>query len=298
MPLPPIIRLTTIAIAAGVAGCASPTGSGAPADIAAVAAELRMATTHPVVRDLFRFTSYVLDALLTDQGGCRWTFEFTSGSYQPMECGTNTGEVIIYAIVEPDLPHRGTAIPLGLPLVPVGALQLTHPQCVGGITVTDGLRTLLEACPGPGTSWSGSLYARDGNLQVEGERQQLSQPDRTRHMIRLIGTDGAEAVLEHDIISGIERSESVLLIDDGRGTVLRLEGYAGATGPAYEATLNGEAAGAIAWQGSAGFVTTGPHAAAATAAEDLRLRETQYLIQALSRLGVGAAALVGIAAEG
>jgi len=240
----------------------------------------------------------VLNALRDGEGGCTWTFTFASRSYQPMECGSSAAEVTIYAIVEPDLPHRGTAIPLGLPLVPVGALQLMNAQCAGGITVTDGLRTLLEACPGPGAAWSGSLYARNGNLPVEGERQQLSQPERTRHTIRLLGTGGGEALLQHDIIAGIERSESVLEIDDGRGNVLRLEGYAGATGPDYEATFNGSPAGAISWQGSAGFVTIGPHDAAPTAVEDLRLREGQHLIQALSRLGVGTAALVEIAAEG
>lgn len=273
----------------GTVACASPTGSNKDDEFGVVVAELRTAVTQPVVSDLFKSTAYVTSALVLGAGGCSWTFDFPMRRYLAGECGTGSTAFTIYTAAEPDLPHRGTAFLLAFPLEPIGRLELHNPDCTGGIRVRNGV-FLLHACPAANGGWTAMLTHGQANYQLDGSRETLDGPARTRHVIRLRG-GGATITLQRDVITGIERAESVLLAErDGR--VLRMEGYAGSIGPAYEATLDGRDAGEISWQGNAGYVTRGAFDAELAAAEDRLLREGEYLIRALGRLGEGISQLL------
>jgi hypothetical protein len=117
-----------------------------------------------------------------------------------------------------------------------------------------------------GKPWHSTLRdGREAGWTIVAERAGVDHPSpRTRYTIELQAPAGGQVTLQHDVLIGVERSETTMLVTYGAAT-LRFTGFAGATGPDYTVTQNGGPLGRIAWAGRVGFVTADPAGGSARA---------------------------------
>lgn len=280
-----------------LAACADSGGPSENASFARFTADAAGAVTTPVVSDLFRMAAYVADGLASGARGCLWHFDVPSLSYQPMACGLEQDLLLTYVVSQPDLPHRGSALPLEIPLSPSGEMRFPAEECRSGFDLGDEIARVLTVCPkssgGAGIGWRSAL--RPGGAEVweaDGLVSSVTTPSpRNRHQLTLQAPGGGSVTLEHDEFVGIERSESRLRVSQG-SQVLELDGFAGSEGPEYAARRNGSSMGTIRWAGAAGFVTEDPHGAPLPDAESRLLLDARLLLAALSRIGSGSVLLL------
>jgi hypothetical protein len=289
-------RLTAAASLA-VASCTGSTSPSDTAQLASVSQEATAALTQPVVSDLFRMAAYVAGGLAGGPRGCVWRFDVSQGGYAPLACGQPSDLVETYAISLPDLPHRGVALPIDVPLMVSGALRFPVSGCARGFELRDLQRPVLAVCSegnlADGEPWHSTLRdGREAGWTIVAERAGVDHPSpRTRYTIELQAPAGGQVTLQHDVLIGVERSETTMLVTYGAAT-LRFTGFAGATGPDYTVTQNGGPLGRIAWAGRVGFVTADPAGGSLPEPDDRLLRDGRLLLTALARMTGGTALLL------